>query len=139
MIDSFSGANRWLSNFWPCRVQLDGEWYGSVEAAYVAGKTTDKQLRKRIQELEKPGQAKRFGRTIELRDDWERIKVPLMLDLLRQKFAKHTFLGNMLVATGDQELVEGNTWGDTFWGSCRGKGLNTLGILLMQVRSEISK
>ena len=139
MIDSFQGENRWLSNFWPCRVQLDGEWYNSIEAAYVAGKTTDIGARKTIRSMESPGQIKRFGRTLKLRPDWEQVKVPLMLGLLRQKFAKGSDLGNRLLATGNQPLVEGNAWGDTFWGVCRGKGLNTLGKLLMQVRDEISR
>ena len=139
MIDSFQGENRWLSNFWDCKVSLDGEHYNSTEAAYVAGKTLDLDARAKIRKMDKPGQIKRFGRTLKLRSDWEEVKVPLMLGLLRQKFTKGTQLGNKLIATGQQELVEGNTWNDTFWGVCRGKGLNTLGKLLMQVRDEISR
>ncbi len=58
-----------------------------------------------------------------------------MLDLLRIKFTIPT-LRERLLATGDQTLIEGNTWGDTYWGVCRGVGLNNLGTLLMQVREE---
>lgn len=139
MIDSFRGENRWLSNFWPCKVQLDGEWYDSTEAAFVAGKTLDKEKRKQIQNMKNTGEIKRFGRTLKLRDDWEQVKVSIMLALLRQKFAKDSLLGEKLLATWPQELVEGNTWNDTFWGVCRGRGQNMLGKLLMQVRSEISR
>lgn len=139
MIKCFQGEYRWLSNFWPCRVQLDGEFYNSAEAAYVAAKTTDTGLRKQIQNMAKPGDIKRFGRTIPLRPDWEEVKVPMMLDLLRQKFAAGSELGDKLLATRGRQIVEGNTWGDTFWGVCNGNGANTLGRLLMQVRNEISR
>lgn len=71
-----------------------------------------------------------------MRDDWERVKLAVMLDLLRQKFA-HADLRAQLIATSDDVLVEGNTWGDTFWGMCNGVGLNHLGRLLMQVRAEV--
>ena len=86
-----------------------------------------------------PVKIKRFGKTIKLRLDWEEVKVQIMLGLLRQKFKKGSSLGNRLLATGNQKLIEGNTWGDTFWGVCQGKGLNVLGKLLMQVRDEISR
>ena len=119
-------------------MQLDGEWYNSTEAAYVAGKTIDLEARATVRGFSKPGQVKRFGRTLELRSDWEDVKLPLMLGLLRQKFSKDSELGMKLTGTGQQELVEGNTWNDTFWGVCRGRGQNNLGKLLMQVREEIA-
>lgn len=138
MINCFDGEYRWLSNFWPCYVQLDGEWYNSVEAAYVAAKTLDEEKRAEIRRMEYPGQIKRFGRTLKLRHDWETVKVSIMLELLRQKFKKDSDWGNKLVATENQMIVEGNTWGDTFWGVCNGKGKNMLGKLLMQIRNEIT-
>lgn len=139
MIDSFQGENRWLSNFWPCQVTLDGETYNSTEAAYVAGKTTGLEARRAIRALETPGQVKRFGRSLKLRPDWGEAKVPLMLSLLRQKFSSGSALGDKLISTGSHQLIEGNTWGDTFWGVCNGRGKNTLGKLLMQVRAEIAE
>ena len=138
MIDSFRGEYRWLSNFWPCTVIFEGEEYKSVEAAFVAAKTTDLKARKIIQTMEKPGDVKRFGRSLKLRDDWENIKLNIMYKLLQQKFSKNSILGEKLEATGQQELVENNTWNDTFWGVCKGKGQNNLGKLLMQVRKELS-
>lgn len=137
MIDSFRGEYRWLSNFWPCTVILDGEEYKSVEAAFVAAKTTDLNARKIIQNMENPGHVKRFGRSLKLRDDWENIKLNIMYKLLQQKFSKNSILGKKLEATGQQELVENNTWNDTFWGVCNGKGQNNLGKLIMQVRKEL--
>lgn len=137
MIRAFVGEYRWLSNFWICKVELDGETYSSVEEAYVASKSLEIRIRKMVKTTPTPGAAKKFGRMIKLRDDWEEIKVPIMLHLLRQKFLKGSKLGNMLLSTGNQELIEGNTWGDIFWGEYNGKGLNILGKLLMQVREEI--
>ena len=61
----------------------------------------------------------------------------VMMYLLQQKFGKTTVLGDALVSTGTEELIEGNTWGDTFWGVCNGKGANTLGQMLMIIRAQI--
>jgi hypothetical protein len=60
-----------------------------------------------------------------------------MESLVKEKFTRDTELGAKLVATGDEELVEGNYWGDTFWGVCRGVGQNHLGKILMKVREEL--
>lgn len=135
MINEFQGENRFLSNFWPAKVRLDGIEYKSVEHAYVAAKTTDTAAREQIAGMT-PGQAKRFGRTLSLRPDWEQIKLTIMRELVSQKFTDPK-LAKMLKATGDQQLVEGNTWGDTFWGVCKGKGQNNLGKILMAVRAGL--
>ena len=135
MIDSFTGENRFLSNFWPAEVELDGMIFPTVEHAYVAAKTLDMEERRKIQAVATPGQVKRLGRKLVLRPDWEDVKLFVMEDLVRQKF-QHADLRQLLLATGDQELVEGNTWGDTFWGVCFDVGLNHLGLILMEVRDE---
>lgn len=137
MIDSFHGTNRFLSNFWPATVTLDGTEYASVEHAYVAAKTTDVSLREQIRATERPGDVKRFGRKIVLRDGWDDMKLAVMRDLVRQKF-QHPELAALLRATAPHELVEGNTWGDRYWGVCRGQGQNNLGKILMAIRDEIA-
>ncbi len=134
-IDSFHGAYRFLSNFWPAPVVLDGVTYPTVEHAYVAAKTLDTDIRQQIAAIEKPGDVKRFGRKLTLRPDWEEVKLDVMTDLVGQKFTDPD-LRAKLDATGDTDLVEGNTWGDTFWGVCRGKGENHLGKILMAVRDR---
>ena len=136
MIDSFQGEHRWLSNFWLVDVKLEGTTFKSVEHAYMAAKTTDTSLREKIRSFDTPGQAKRFCKTITLRHDWEQVKLSIMRDLLTQKF-QDTVLASKLLATGDEELIEGNTWGDTFWGVCRGVGQNHLGRLLMDIRETL--
>ncbi len=136
-IDRFFGKYRWLSNFWPAQVDLDGVWYPTVEHAYQAAKTLDGVMRAKIAVCSTPGQAKWFSRGIKYRTDWLELRLLVMEDLLRQKFAQGTRLGQQLLATDDLELVEGNTWSDTFWGRCKGVGENHLGKLLMQIRNDL--
>lgn len=135
-ITEFRGIYRFLSNFWPCEVLLDGELYSSVEHAYQAAKTMSYEHRDKIRLAATAGNAKRMGRNVPMRGDWDSIKLQVMLDLLRRKFT-HRKLAALLLETSDAELIEGNTWGDRFWGVCAGIGENHLGKLLMQVREEI--
>lgn len=145
MIDHFKGEYRWLSNFWPARVPLDGVEFPTVEHAYQAGKVLSPEIRERIRVLPTAADAKRFGRrigrAIPFRPAWsERFRISLMRYLLWQKFT-HADLRQRLILTGHQELVECGHWHDVFWGrcSCRkcgGQGANWLGRLLMEIRAE---
>lgn len=135
-IEKFDGEYRWLSNFWPAEVILDGEKYISTEHAYQAAKTLDLDLRKEIQAAKYPGKAKKLGQKVILREDWEGVKLAVMEDLLRQKF-QDPELRQALLDTGTAELIEGNHWNDCFWGICNNKGTNHLGRLLMKIRKEI--
>lgn len=137
IICHFDGEHRFLSNFYPGVVKLDGIEYPTVEHAYQAAKTDDRFVRARINELQYPGAAKKFGRTIRLRHDWDTVKIDIMTDLVSQKFSVEP-LRSMLLATGDALLIEGNKWGDVFWGVCNGEGENHLGRIIMQVRTAIA-
>lgn len=134
----FRGSNRFLSNFHPAIVELDSVFYPTVEHAYQAAKTLDHKAREVVNSIMRPGGAKRWGRKVELRAGWEEIKVGIMLHLLRRKFLHHP-LRKRLLATGRVTLIEGNSWGDTYWGACNGVGENKLGVLLMQVREELRR
>ena len=101
-------------------------------------KTLDINKRRAIANASTPGLAKKMGRSVSLRPDWEDIKDDIMLEGLYRKFADDE-LADWLLDTGDEELVEGNWWGDRYWGVCNGVGQNKLGKLLMKVRSEIKK
>lgn len=136
-ITAFKGAYRWLSNFWPCKVEYEGITYNCVEAAYQAAKSLDVKVRQRVAELPSPYACKRYGRGIALRPDWDDVKVEIMRSLLQQKFTPGTALAERLIATGSRLLVEGNDWGDTFWGVCRKVGENHLGRLLMDIRRRL--
>ena len=134
-ITSFTGEHQWLSNFWACRVLYMGTAFESVEAAFQAAKSEAPEVRRQFASLS-PSEAKRRGRQIQLRSDWEQIKLEIMSDLVRQKFQTPA-LRAQLLGTGERQLVEVNAWNDTFWGVYRGVGQNQLGIILMKVRSEL--
>jgi ribA/ribD-fused uncharacterized protein len=137
-IDSFKGPYAFLSNFHPAPVSLDEDVYPTVEHAYQAAKTLSPDERTKVRNASTPGQAKRMGRKVTFRSDFDLIKIDVMYNLLKAKFAWYD-LQSFLMDTGSRELIEGNEWGDTFWGVDRrtGTGRNHLGKLLMRVRSEI--
>lgn len=135
MIDRFVGENFFLSNFYESPVTYRGLTYTSVEAAFQSVKAGNMHERQKFTKMN-PSEAKRAGRAVKLRDDWEFIKDDVMHECVFDKF-KDPILQNKLLNTGDEELIEGNDWGDRYWGVCGGKGENKLGKILMQVRSEI--
>lgn len=134
MISSFRDEYFFLSNFYPVEIKLDGIVYLNAETAFQAQKTLDVEERRKFSMLKNPVQAKRLGRKVKLRDDWEEVKLDIMTEVVSQKFLQHPHLIEMLLQTGDEELVEGNKWGDRFWGVCKGKGENHLGKILMKIR-----
>jgi N-glycosidase YbiA len=135
-ITKFRGQYAWLSNMYPATVKMNGFDYPTVEHAYQAAKTRDHGGQMRIREQLNPVDARAMGNCCDLRPDWEQIKLTVMAYFLRQKFHIPRFKA-LLLSTGDAEIIEGNEWGDTFWGVCRGQGDNHLGILLMQIREEL--
>lgn len=136
-IEEFDGEYRWLSNFWPSKINVEGWIFPTVEHGYQAAKSMNPEDWKDIQECVSPGAAKRLGKTLKLRKDWDEIKLDIMLEMVRAKFSQNPDLKEKLLATGDAELIEGNQWGDRFWGVCYGTGENHLGKILMQVRGEL--
>jgi ribA/ribD-fused uncharacterized protein len=132
----FQNEYRFLSNFVPVKVQLDDVWYPSVEHAYQAAKTLNKKERVAIQEAPGAAQSKRLAQKLTLRKDWLEAKDVVMRDLLIQKFTQEPYK-EQLLATGDAYLEETNIWNDTYWGVCRGKGQNKLGVILMEIREAL--
>lgn len=132
-IDNFSGSYRFLSNFFPARVVMEGREYPSVENAYQAAKCLRLPDRANFVGCSAV-QAKRLGRQVVMRPDWDDARLGVMEHLLAEKFARSSALAERLLATGEAELVEGNYWHDTFWGVCDGRGQNHLGRLLMERR-----
>ncbi len=149
MITDFRDERAFLSNFHPSEVELDpGDGvplarFPTVEHAFQAAKTLSHEERLRIAALPTPAQAKRAGRRVALRADWEQVKDGTMAALVWQKFSRYPDLAELLLSTGDEELIEGNTWGDRVWG-CVAKdgrwiGQNRLGKILMDVRERLSR
>lgn len=137
-ITAFTGEYRFLSNFWEVDILIPPFLYKSVEAAYQASKTHDIADKLKISKFEKPAIAKNYGEMVDIQEDWEDIKLNIMKNLLDQKFT-YPDLRRMLLSTGDKHLVEGNYWGDIYWGVCKDVGENHLGLLLMEVREEIKQ
>lgn len=140
MIGKFADEYEFLSNFYPAPI-VDGDiTYPTLEHAFQAMKCLDLVERRKIASCTSPGRAKRIGGKLRKRNmqrpDWERCKIDVMLGLLEIKF-RDPELRKLLLATGTQELVEGNTWKDTFWGVYNGKGENMLGQLLMALRETL--
>lgn len=133
-IDSFRGKFAFLSNFHDCPVTYDGFTYRNNEAAFQAQK--DLSRRDEFVDLN-PTMAKRLGRKVVLRPDWERVKDDIMEEIVRCKFTQNPGLKEKLLETGERLLIEGNNWNDTYWGMCRGKGRNRLGMILMKIRKEL--
>lgn len=138
-IEAFTGPYFFLSNFSHSPVEFEGEVYPTVEHAYAAAKTQDPNERERIRFAITPGEAKRIGRQVALRSGWDDVRVDVMRGLLAKKFVVDSDLALKLQATGDAELLEGNTWGDRFWGVCGGQGRNQLGQLLMERRELLRR
>lgn len=139
VINKFDGEYEWLSNFYKCKVYLDGIDYDSVEHAYQAAKTLDLIKRNFIRSLLIPAQAKKIGKTVKLRDDWDEIKDDAMYNLVFQKFSNNQELKEKLLSTENIQIIEENWWHDTYWGVCNGVGKNKLGHILMFVRTQLQR
>jgi ribA/ribD-fused uncharacterized protein len=136
-INCFHGEFEFLSNFHMTDIPYKGIVYPSTEHAFQAQKVMNLNVRREIAALDTPGKAKRMGKKVKLRPDWEQVKDEEMYEVCFVKFFSDPELNEMLQATGDAELIEGNTWGDKYWGVCRGEGQNKLGKILMRVREEM--
>jgi ribA/ribD-fused uncharacterized protein len=132
----FRGKYAFLSNFYEAATEFEGVVYPTSEHAFQAAKSLHSGDREAIRNAPTPRQAKRMGKQVKLREDWEEIKYEVMLTCLRSKFSRGD-LRTRLLASWKEPLEEGNTWGDTVWGVVNGVGQNLLGKALMQVRDEI--
>ena len=135
-ITRFQGEHYYLSNFFEHPFVHGGIRWRTAEAPYQASKTRDVDEQRAILRAATPGEAKRLGRRCTLRDDWEEVKEDVMLGVVRDKFADEP-LRSRLLSTGVAILIEGNDWGDKFWGRVNGEGMNKLGQILMRVRAEL--
>lgn len=131
-IYGFDGEYAFLSNFW---VEADGK---SGEHRFQAAKAESVEEKLWVMSAGTPGESKGRGRRVKMREDWDTYRLWAMLRVIQFKFADPT-LAARLLATGDAELIEANTWNDRFWGvdKATGVGQNQLGKTLMHVREEL--
>lgn len=145
MIHGFDNKYSFLSNFYACQVEYEGITYPTSEHAFQAAKSLDPNIRKWIATASTPGQAKRRGRSIELRSDWEEIKDQVMFDIVREKFKNEDMRARLLMTIGEgyDGFCEDNYWHDNYWGNCNCErcknieGKNMLGKILMDVANKI--
>lgn len=138
VINNFRGKYFFLSNFYMAPVTYEGITYTNSEAAFQAQKCENPENRKTYADMN-PSEAKKAGRRVTLRKDWESVKFTVMYEIVKAKFEQNPVLRLKLLATGSAHLEEGNTWGDTIWGTVNGIGKNMLGRFLMTIRLELSK
>jgi len=138
-IDQFNGEFEFLSNFWESPFIHENIVYPTNEHFYQAMKTDSRKERKRLAGLRSAGEAKREGRKLAIRKDWESAKIAVMREGLSRKFVEGSVLAEMLKVTSPATLIEGNHWNDVFWGvsSKTDQGKNWLGKLLMARRAEL--
>ena len=134
-IKEFQGEYRFLSNFYRSPITIGHLEYDTVEHLYQCAKTMNAYDFNRVFDANTPALAKKLGKQVDKRKDWEEVKVGIMLNAVLLKFLQNKDLRKKLIETDNAVLIEGNTWGDHFWGVCNGEGKNWLGRILMIVRS----
>lgn len=144
MINSFRGEYHFLSNFFDRKVTYNNITFLNNEAAFQSQKTLDIKEQENFSQLP-PNIAKSQGRKVKLRTDWEEVKDQIMYEIVKAKFDQNPDLKKLLLQTGNEKLIEGNTWHDNYWGVCSCKSCklktfpysnNHLGIILMKLREE---
>lgn len=144
IIKDFRGKYYFLSNFSPSKIEYDGYTYENAEAAFHAQKNSST-FYKHMMQFQDASMAKKEGRRIRLREDWEEVKDSIMYEVVKAKFTQNKLLREELLATKDMVLIEENTWHDNYWGvcscnRCKNKihvSSNNLGKILMKVREEL--
>lgn len=140
----FRGNKYFLSNMFPCKIEYEGYIYNNVEAAFQAQKNDNHEYKHELT-LMTGKEAKKAGRKVKLRSDWENVKNDIMLKIVRAKFDQNEKLREYLLKIPYSELIEYNTWHDNYWGhctcpKCKNKFKhNTLGEILSIVKEEQMK
>lgn len=134
----------WMSNMSEHPVQYQGVMYKTAEHAYMCQKTTDSAEHEMIRDAATPEIAKRLGRTVTLRSDWEEVKVQTMAEIVAAKIETCLYLKDKLFETGNCDLIELTWWHDEFWGVCscdkhKFGGRNVLGNIWMKLREKLRK
>lgn len=133
----FTGEYRWLSNFWRLEypIEVNGYNFYTTENLYQAFKCAKIDDFPYFVDIT-PGEAKKLGRTIEIIDGWDSMKLDVMKELQIIKYTQPKFR-DLLIKTGDRYIEETNNWNDVFYGVCNGIGENHLGKIIMDIRKTL--
>lgn len=134
----FRGDYYFLSNMYPASFVYRDFYFPSVEHAYVFMKCAYPEDCVEVLMTDSPFDVKKLGKTVRLKENWDSMKVAIMFEILKEKFSQNQNLRRRLLMIED-DIIEENTWGDTFWGVCDGSGSNHLGNLLMIIRDDLIK
>jgi len=144
-----------LSNFYPCQIQLDGRSWPNVEAYYQSRKSDNPKYHAEILRKKHASWAKYVGDSRigdpelarkswfrkhpeDLCEDWDNIKLDVMKKALEAKFKQNKDLQAALLNTLPAELIEDSPR-NSFWGiGNSGKGENMLGLILMEIREDLA-
>jgi ribA/ribD-fused uncharacterized protein len=128
-----------FSNFSKHGFTLDERYWPTSEHYFQAQKFGGTEHEEAVRLAKAPKIAADMGRERKrpLRTDWEDVKEEIMRRVLQAKFAQHAELRDLLLATGDADIVE-NAPGDYYWGCGKdGSGKNRLGALLVELREAL--
>lgn len=128
-----------FSNFSPHPFELDGATWPTVEHCFQAAKFPGTDHAEAICLAKSPREAKRLGRSRAhpIRPNWDDVRDDVMRRAVRRKFETHADIRELLLSTGDEELVE-DAPRDYYWcRGARGTGKNRLGVILMGVRAAL--
>jgi len=143
VISSFRGKHNSLSNFSNHMVTINDVIYRTSEHAFQAAKATNEEDRAYVASAPTAAEAKKRGRQIKLRPDWDLVNINIMIEILCAKIDQNRDVYDMLIGTGDAILIEGNTWNDKYWGAVfeNGEwvGENHLGKCWMILRNVLTK
>jgi len=135
----FRGEYFFLSNLFSCPVTVEFKdgiiTFRNAEAAFQAHKCLTAEGKREFERMEGL-KAKKYGRKVELRPDWNSVRVLAMKRVIDAKFDQNKELARKLIAI-TEPIVETNTWNDRFWGVCNGRGENMLGKLLTKKREKL--
>ena len=126
-------------NFSRHGIELDRQWWPTTEHYFQAQKFVGTAHVEAIRCATTPRRAAERGRerSRPLRQDWEQVKDDIMHRAVLKKFQTHEEIRQVLLSTGDEEIIE-NAPSDYYWGCGKNRtGQNKLGIILAQVREEL--
>lgn len=133
-------ANGYLSNFYPSKITIDSKTYKTVEHYFQSQKFVGTEYEEMIMSKSSPYTAATMGRNRKypLRTDWDEVKEDIMFKGLYAKFTQHPELRQLLLSTGENDIVEDSPV-DDYWGIGKyGTGKNRLGNTLVTLRTLLS-
>jgi ribA/ribD-fused uncharacterized protein len=132
----FRGDFKFLSNFHNSVIVLNGKEYPTAEHAFQSCRAAKAEDAEKIRLATNPVEAKKLGKEVRQRSNWNQINLDVMRKVVEAKFTQHLDLAKKLKAV-QGEIIEENYWRDTFWGTFEGKGENNLGKILTQIRQTL--